>query len=55
MKTPYVIGYRAMGCQINVWLETTANGSEILQQVPLWTEVIESHLSASDQRVSCRA
>ena len=45
MKTPYVIGYRAMGCQINAWLETTANGSEILQQVPLWTEVIESHLS----------
>ena len=45
MKTSYVIGYRAMGCQINIWLETTANGAEILQQIPLWTEVIESHLS----------
>jgi thiamine biosynthesis lipoprotein len=45
MKKSYVTAYRAMGCQINVWLETDDDGAEILRQVPEWTENIEAHLS----------
>jgi thiamine biosynthesis lipoprotein len=41
----YVISFRAMGCQINVWLETDGDGSAILQQVPDWIEAIETRLS----------
>lgn len=42
---PYVISFRAMGCQVNVWLETADDGAAILQQVPVWIETIEASLS----------
>jgi FAD:protein FMN transferase len=45
MKNPYVIAFRAMGCQINVWLETDHDGAEILRQVPEWIENLEAKLS----------
>jgi hypothetical protein len=36
----YVTTFRAMGSQINVWLETAGDGAAILQQVPGWIEAI---------------
>jgi thiamine biosynthesis lipoprotein len=41
----YVIAFRAMGCQMNVWLETNGDGEAILQDVPEWVESIEAILS----------
>lgn len=41
----YVISFRAMGSQANVWLETAEDGSAILRQVPNWVEAIEATLS----------
>jgi thiamine biosynthesis lipoprotein len=41
----YVIAFRAMGSQVNVWLETGEDGTVILQQVPGWLEDIEAVLS----------
>ncbi len=40
-----VISFRAMGCQVNVVLESIANGHKILQEVPAWIEAIEASLS----------
>lgn len=45
MSSQYVISFRAMGSQFNAWLETSANGVTILQQVPGWVETIEAALS----------
>ncbi len=45
MIRPYVTAFRAMGSQFNVWLETSADGAAILQQVPGWVEAIEAKLS----------
>ncbi|WP_119071387.1 FAD:protein FMN transferase [Aggregatilinea lenta] len=41
----YVISFRAMGSQINVWLESAEDGPAILQVVPDWVEAIEAALS----------
>ncbi len=41
----YVIAFRAMGSQFNVWLETADDGDTILRQVPDWVETIEAALS----------
>ncbi len=41
----YQLSFRAMGCQINVWLETIEDGAALLQAVPDWIETIEASLS----------
>jgi thiamine biosynthesis lipoprotein len=41
----YVTTFRAMGCQVNVWLDTDGDGASILQQVPGWIETMEASLS----------
>lgn len=41
----YVIAFRAMGSQMNIWLETDGNGESILKDVPEWVENIEDKLS----------
>lgn len=41
----YVISFRAMGCQVNVWLETEGDGAAILREVPGWVETVEASLS----------
>ena len=45
MNKEYSMSLRAMGCYVNVWLETEVNGEEILSKVPGWIENVESHLS----------
>lgn len=45
MTRQYVTAFHAMGSQFNVWLETSADGEAILQQVPGWVEAIEAKLS----------
>jgi thiamine biosynthesis lipoprotein len=44
MSPQYVTAFRAMGCQINIWLETDGDGS-ILQQASAWVEEMEACLS----------
>ena len=41
----YDHSFRAMGCQVNVWLETEANGAAILQHLPEQFEGYEDILS----------
>ncbi|KAB2860968.1 MAG: FAD:protein FMN transferase, partial [Anaerolineae bacterium] len=41
----YQHGFRAMGCQVNIWLETEANGDAILQPIPEQFEGYEDILS----------
>ncbi len=41
----YVISFEAMGSRFNVWLETEADGAEVLQHVPAWVEEYEAVLS----------
>lgn len=45
MMKVYAKAFRAMGCQVNVWLETDKDGNELLQQVPGWIEPVEARLS----------
>lgn len=45
MTRQYVTAFYAMGSQFNVWLETSADGEAILQQVPAWVEKVEAQLS----------
>jgi thiamine biosynthesis lipoprotein len=44
MTQLYATTFRAMGCQINIWLETDSDGS-ILQQASTWVEEMEACLS----------
>lgn len=50
----YHHSFRAMGCQVNVWLETEANGEAILQLLPGQFEAYEDILSRfrSDSELS---
>ncbi|WP_119070645.1 FAD:protein FMN transferase [Aggregatilinea lenta] len=41
----YVLSFRAMGSQFNVWVETTADGPAVVRQAPAWVEEIEARLS----------
>ena len=41
----YIKAFRALNCDIQVYLETTFNGDEILRDLPAQVEDIESHLS----------
>lgn len=41
----YHHSFRAMGCQVNIWLETEANGEAILQPIPEQFESYEDILS----------
>ncbi|MFN8376451.1 MAG: FAD:protein FMN transferase [Anaerolineae bacterium] len=41
----YVTSFRAMGCEMNVWLETDVDGDAILSEVPAWVENYEACLS----------
>lgn len=41
----FVTSFRAMGSQVNLWLETAEDGASILQQVPGWLEEAEAVLS----------
>src|SRR5690349_21385671 len=43
--TRYTAAFRAMGCQINVWLETDQDGQRLLQTVPAEVEAFEAVLS----------
>ncbi len=54
MSRPYVTSFRAMGNQVNIWLEIQADGVEILQEVAPWFEAIEQCLSRfrSDSELS---
>lgn len=45
MTTQYVTAFRAMGCKVNVWLDTDEDGQTLLQQAPAWIEDIEASLS----------
>ncbi len=41
----YTLAFRAMGCQVNIWLETDQDGQRILQDIPAQVEVYEAVLS----------
>lgn len=41
----YVMNFRAMGCQVNIWLDTLDDGTAVLQHVPGWVEDLEACLS----------
>ncbi len=43
--TRYTAAFRAMGCQVNVWLETDLEGQRLLQAVPAEVEAYEAILS----------
>ncbi len=45
MSPLYMIEFRAMGCQVNVQLQTEADGNALLQQLPNEFELIEACLS----------
>ncbi len=45
MKQNHYLGFRAMGCQVEAWLETGQNGSAVLQALPARVETIEAKLS----------
>ncbi len=45
MSHLYFIEFRAMGCQVNVQLETAADGNSILRELPFVVEAIETRLS----------
>ncbi len=45
MRQLYFIEFRAMGCQVNVQIETEADGNTILRQLPFQVEAIEARLS----------
>jgi FAD:protein FMN transferase len=45
MKPVYQISFRAMGCAVQIQLETEADGQAILQAVPAQVEAIEARLS----------
>lgn len=45
MAAMYTTAFRAMGSQVEVWLETPADGEAILRQVPVWVETLEACLS----------
>lgn len=45
MNQLYFTAFRAMGSQFQVWLETAAQNSNVLQLVPGWVEAIEDRLS----------
>jgi thiamine biosynthesis lipoprotein len=41
----FVTSFRALGSQINIWLDTDGDGETVLRQVPGWLEDIEAALS----------
>jgi thiamine biosynthesis lipoprotein len=41
----YTLAFRAMGCQVNIWLETDQDGDRLLREVPAEVESIEAVLS----------
>ncbi|MBA3873353.1 MAG: FAD:protein FMN transferase [Anaerolineae bacterium] len=43
--TRFTVAFRAMGCQVNIWLETDQDGQRLLQAVPAEVEAIEAVLS----------
>jgi len=43
--TRYTLAFRAMGCQVNLWLETEQDGQRLLQDIPAQVEAIEAVLS----------
>jgi thiamine biosynthesis lipoprotein len=45
MVQRYGTAFRAMGCQVNVWLEADGDGQAILEPVSLWVEAMEACLS----------
>lgn len=45
MSHAYVIGFHAMGCKVNMWLETDADGTPILQHMAEQLEAFEASLS----------
>ncbi|MBI1276657.1 MAG: FAD:protein FMN transferase [Anaerolineaceae bacterium] len=45
MSTLYAMSFRAMGCQMNFWLDTDLDGQAILQEQPSHVEVLENCLS----------
>lgn len=45
IQTQYATAFRAMGCQVQIWLETYEDGESILQQMPAWFEDVESVFS----------
>jgi thiamine biosynthesis lipoprotein len=51
----YYLAFRAMGCQMEVWLETAADGISILQALPSRVEAFEAKLSRfrPDSELSC--
>ncbi len=41
----YSTAFKAMGCQINLWLDTEEDGTAILSRTPAWVEAYEAILS----------